>query len=144
MVSAENLQNDFSICSWNWKKRQQIVHSEKAWSLCAWNSPAPTRDTLKFSLGNFSLKAEPLGTNRMPGSTSFVLFCFVLFKGHFGIIRGLKISETTTQKIRLWTAWNMIPSIDVEKAFDKIQHPLMVHLTKSNTYSWYKLSKSQK
>ena len=139
MVSTENLQNDFSICSWNWKERQQIVHSEKPWSLCAWNSPPPTRDTLQFSLGKFSLKAEPLGTNRMPGSTSFFFF-----KGHFGNIRGLKISETTTHKIRLCPAWYMIPSIDVEKAFDKIQHPLMVHLTKSNTYSWYKLSTSQK
>lgn len=65
----------------------------------------------------------------MPGGTIFFL------KAQNSIIRGLKITETTTHKIRL--------SPYVEKACDEIQHPLMVHLTKSNTYSWYKLSTTQ-
>lgn len=84
IVSTESLQKDCpspkqKIPSWavGTGKRDRATPSSPFWevslSLWAWDSPPPMRDTWKFSLGNFSLKAEPPGTNRMPGGTIFFL-----------------------------------------------------------------------
>lgn len=120
--------------------------------LWAWDPshPPPFRDIWQPSLGKFFLSHRQnqeglMGCPEAPyiSTSIYIYICIYTYRPkYYNITKALKIIETTTHEHRPVPAWYIIISIDLEKAFGKIQQPFIVHLTKPNAYSWYKLSTS--